>query len=85
MALEEQKTGYTREVIMEYTTDGVDHWNLTRKEELIRCKDCKWYSEKPSDPDWDRCECPSWYDGDGGDQYVRPTDYCSFAERRAEK
>ena len=40
MAIDEQRQGYTREVIMEYTTDGVDHWNLTRKEELVRCGEC---------------------------------------------
>lgn len=50
--------------------------------ELIRCKDCKYYYAEPSDPDWGRCNCSAWYDGDGGDQLVSPTDYCSFAERK---
>ena len=49
MDIKEPTGVYTREVIMEYMTDGVDHWNLTRKEELIRCKDCKRWKRNPDD------------------------------------
>lgn len=34
---------YTHEFIMQWDTDGTDEWNATRKEKLIRCKDCVHY------------------------------------------
>lgn len=49
MDIKEPTGVYTREVIMEYTTDGNEHWNLTRKNELIRCRDCRRWNKEPSD------------------------------------
>ena len=76
---------YTREVIMEYTTDGTDHWGLTRKEELVRCKDCS-HQEKYWHADLRRKAGGSYVFGcdlaDGYSHVCLDDDFCSRAERK---
>lgn len=43
MDIPDNPNTYTHEYIMQWDTDGVDEWNATRKEKLIRCKECKWW------------------------------------------
>lgn len=45
------------------------------REELIRCKDCKYFEIEDSDI---HCWCTEWQ------HYREPDDYCSDAERRKE-
>ena len=42
--------------------------------EVVRCKDCKWWHE---DDDVGYCDNP-----DGLDNYAKPTDFCSYGERK---
>ena len=66
------------EMIIDYIVDGDDFQYCDNKGSLIRCKDCKHWNE--------------WENGTGschrsdimwvGSDY---DDYCSFAERKAEK
>lgn len=45
--------------------------------EIIRCKDCKWWSND----DYRECSSPNYDDG-----YVTPAGfYCGYAERRADE
>ena len=64
----------TKEVIMQFETDGNEEWNTKRKEELIRCKDCRFntYSKKCLNPD---------------SFFLVPADdfYCGYAERRSDE
>ena len=64
----------TKEVIMQFETDGNEEWNAKRKEELIRCKDCRFntYSKKCLNPD---------------SFFLVPADdfYCGYAKRRTDE
>lgn len=42
--------------------------------EVVRCRDCKWWHE---DDDVGHCDNP-----DGLDNYAKPDDFCSYAERK---
>lgn len=45
MDIHEPKGVYTHEYIMQWDTDGVDEWNATRKEKLVRCRNCMKYKQ----------------------------------------
>jgi hypothetical protein len=55
-----------REYIYLQDENGFFHFG----DELVRCKECKWFQ----DGEW--CNC--WTDS------VNPTDFCSYGERREE-
>ena len=67
--------------------DGIDHMARrmdccplvevpSAQPEIIRCKDCKWWSND----DYRECSSPNYDDG-----YVTPAGfYCGYAERRTE-
>lgn len=58
------------EMIIDYIVDGDDFQYCDNHGRLIRCKDCKHFN------DGDCTELP---------KIVSETDFCSFAERRAEQ
>ena len=47
--------------------------------EIIRCKDCKWY-ELPSHRITENCV--KWWKNNGVLLPIKPTDFCSYWERR---
>lgn len=47
--------------------------------EVIRCKDCKWY-ELPSHRITENCV--RWWKNNGVLLPIKPTDFCSYGERR---
>lgn len=56
----------TKEVIMQFETDGNEEWNAKKKEELIRCEYCCHLHDHDCPVDWPK----------------QPNDFCSWAERR---
>ena len=62
---------YTHEYIMQWDTDGVDEWNATRKEKLIRCKNCMKY--KP-----DGTNNCGYCDG----KWVKADSFCSWPKEK---
>ena len=49
--------------------------------EVVRCKDCK-YCFHISRPNFERYECEYYGTSDEAVDYVDPTHYCSYGERR---
>lgn len=49
----------------------------TYKQDLIRCKDCKYATY---DKSIDRYDCRNW--GSDGDEYTEADDFCSYGERK---
>lgn len=47
--------------------------------EIVRCKDCKWY-ELPSHRITENCV--RWWKNNGVLLPIKPTDFCSYGERR---
>lgn len=62
----------TKEVILQYETDGDSEWGLTRKEELTRCGDCIFYREALLGTPYGYCRGRRKFD----------TGYCDEAVRR---
>lgn len=61
------------EVVMQYDLDESGKMvNLVRKEEIVRCKDCKWHEGKYY------CRNTDTYGFDDDD-------YCSLAERKTDE
>ena len=60
----------------------LDEWinNLpSAQPEIIRCKDCKWY-ELPSHRITENCV--KWWKNNGVLLPIKPTDFCSYGERK---
>lgn len=68
------------ELIIDYVVDGDDFQYCDNTGRLIRCKDCKhWHEWENGTGSCQRSENGfNWFGTD-------MTDYCSFAERRAEE
>lgn len=50
---------------------------------VIRCKNCKYYSEKKyRSTIFRECSCSQWWDAEFGEREVDPEDFCSYAEER---
>ena len=53
-------------------------WGFKQREEIVRCRDCKWYCEE-----WNRklmrdtISC-DWFDG----AHVKPDGFCAWGERK---
>ena len=71
------------EMIISYTVDGEDFQYSDNHGVLIRCANCKWFQcnvghDGNLAPGVDMYECRHWCGG------CDPTDFCSYAERRAD-
>lgn len=70
------------EVILSYDGHDEDFHNLRQVEELVRCKDCKYYGcILYVDTQFEYGECFGHEESDYTFQ-VKPYDFCSRAERR---
>ena len=53
--------------------------------EVVRCKDCNYYEMPDEDDALGVCKCGYIAISCSGEIYPRPTDYCSYGERRCEE
>lgn len=62
-----------KEIIVKYYDDGVDFYGLTKVQELVRCKDCK-YNSNP--PEYGNAVCDTFYG------MTDQMGFCHMGERR---
>ena len=71
------------EHICELTPIDSETWDTTIGEEIVRCRDCKWFEQDYTDGAmFDETVCWAWDNGHDYPNFTNPNGFCSRGERK---